>query len=204
MIMTDAIVFIVDDDASVRESLSILLRTSGFHTEPYPSGQAFLDNYDDSKNGCLLLDNKMPEMSGLELRQLLTEKRISIPTIIITAYGDIPTAVKAMQLGAIDFIEKPYSEDLIINKVKSALALGINSEEHDKRVTQFHGLHRTLTTREKQVFLELIKGHQNKIIARQLDISPRTVEIHRANILGKLQVPNLAQLIRMAILAGIS
>ncbi len=202
--MTDPVVYIVDDDMAVRDSLSILLRTSGFHTKPYASGQAFLDGYDAFKRGCLLLDVKMPEMSGLELLEILNEKQIAIPTIIITAYGNIPTAVKAMQLGAIDFIEKPYSEDLIIEKVKSALFLSNRAEDYDEAIAEFHGLYNTLTSREKQVFSELVIGYPNKVIAGNLGISPRTVEIHRANILQKLQVTNLAKLIRMSILAGIS
>jgi two-component system response regulator FixJ len=202
--MNESIVFIVDDDLAVRESLSILLGTSDYLTESYPSGQAFLDAYDGLKTGCLLLDINMPGMNGLELRRILNERQFFIPTIIITGYGDIPTAVKAMQLGAVDFVEKPYSEDLIIEKIELAMSHNGNNDDQNIAIAEIRELHSTLTGREKEVFTELVKGYQNKIIARNLEISPRTVEIHRANVLTKLKAPNLAQLIRMAILAGIS
>jgi two-component system, LuxR family, response regulator FixJ len=202
--MNEEIVFIVDDDNSVLDSLSILLQTIGYETEPYDSGQAFLDNYDSAKSGCLLLDMLMPNMTGLELMQKLREMQINIPTIIITAYGDIPSAVKAMQLGAIDFLEKPYREDIIVEKVNYALQLGNNVREQDAALHKFQDLFKQLTSREVDVYKEMVKGLANKVIARNLDISHRTVEIHRAHVMEKLQLDSLAQLIRLSIQSDIS
>lgn len=200
--MNEATVFIVDDDEAVLDSLSILLQTSGYQTEPYRSAHEFLANYDINRKGCLILDIRMPEMSGLELQEKLKEKGATLPVIIITAYGDVPTAVKAMQLGALDFIEKPYREDTIIEKVNYALQLGIDMKEEENAIKRFKELFEQLTAREIDVYKELLKGVSNKVIARDLKISPRTVEIHRAHIMEKLDVSGLAQLVRLAILSG--
>jgi two-component system response regulator DctR len=202
--MTERNVYIVDDDFSVQDSLSILLRSAGFNTECYSSGQEFLNDCTPGKKGCLLLDVQMPGMSGLELQQKLNESNIRIPTIVITAHGNVSTAVKAMKNGAFDFIEKPYREDEIIEKLEGALQSCSEDREDSATLDGFRSLYSGLTRREQEVFSEMIKGHSNKSTARILDISFRTVEIHRSHILQKMQVKNLSELIRKSILADLS
>ncbi len=202
--MNKDIVFIVDDDSAVLDSVSTLLQTMDYVTEPYNSAQKFLDNFNPDKTGCLLLDMRMPNMTGLDLLEKLKGMHSHLPVIIITAYGDIPSAVKAMQLGAIDFLEKPYKEDVIIEKINHALQLGKDSGEEASAIKLFQERFKQLTSREAEVYKELVKGLANKVIARNLDISPRTVEIHRAHVMEKLQVASIAALVRLSIQSGLN
>lgn len=192
-------VFIVDDDPSVLDSLSILLQTSGIRTICYGSAQAFLDACAPGTTGCLLLDVQMPGMNGLELQQRLNRAKIRIPTIIITGHGNIATAVKAMKSGAFDFLEKPYREAEIIGKIRNALASLEPLDVEAEALAGFPGRYAGLTDREQEVFREMVKGQANKTIARALGISYRTVEIHRSRVLQKMGVKNLSELIRLAI-----
>jgi len=198
----DSIVFIVDDDASVRDALDVLLSIAGFRTKSYSSCESFLEDYSSARRGCLILDMMLPQMSGLELQKRLVEKRANLPVIMITAYADVKSAVTAMKTRVFDFIEKPFDETAIISAVRSALVYGeASSERHARRVRRVQQLER-LTGREHQVFELLAEGRTNKEIGRLLDISPRTVEIHRARVMEKLEVQGLPELIRIALDSG--
>ena len=195
-------IFVVDDDAAVRDSLKALLETEGLSVETYASGQEFLDADSPSRGGCLLLDVKMPDMTGLDLQQKLAARPHKLTIVIITGHSDVPMAVKAMKAGAVDFIEKPYSDKTILESVNNALqrgapgaGMGAAAEETAARIA-------LLSPREREVFDQLIIGHQNRMIAYGLDISPRTVEIHRARVMAKMQAKTLSELLRMALTAG--
>ncbi|PHS28471.1 MAG: DNA-binding response regulator [Robiginitomaculum sp.] len=196
-------VFILDDDDAVRDSLEALLESHGFMTKPYASAYAFLDEVTASKNGCLILDIRMPEMNGLDVQDCLSKRNISLPVIIITGHGDLPMAVRAMKGGALDFIEKPFDEDGLLKAVRRALDIGGKiykdaaiRDNLAKRINK-------LTPREYEVLVQIASGHPNKVVAFELGISPRTVEIHRARVSEKMKARNLSHLVRMAIEAGI-
>ena len=195
-------IFVVDDDDAVRESLKALLETEGLSVETYASGQAFLDAYDPSRRGCLLLDVRMPDMTGLELQQKLAARPHELSIILITGHGDVPMAVNAMKAGAVDFIEKPYSDETILGSVNNALESGAPGAGKGTAVEETASRIALLSPRERQVLDQLIIGHQNKMIAYELGISPRTVEIHRSRVMAKMQAKNLPQLVRMALTAG--
>jgi two-component system response regulator FixJ len=197
-----AVVHIVDDDEAVRQSLAFLLSSAGHAVRLYDSATAFLAGLAGIQGGCLITDIRMPGMTGLELLQALKAKACGLPAIVITGHGDIPLAVEAMKAGAVDFIEKPFDETAILNAVKAALARedagqGGDSEAIAGRVS-------SLSERERQVLEGLIAGHPNKTIAYDLGISPRTVEIYRANLMAKMEARSLSELIRMAILAKVT
>ena len=196
-------IFVVDDDDAVRESLKALLETEGLSVETYASGQEFLDAYDPSRRGCLLLDVRMPDMTGLELQQKLAARPHKLSIVIITGHGDVPMAVKAMKAGAVDFIEKPYSDDTILESVDHALRSGPPGAGMGPAVAETAARIALLSPREREVLDQLIIGHQNKMIAYELGISPRTVEIHRARVMAKMQAKSLSQLVRMALTGGI-
>lgn len=189
-------VFVVDDDASVLKSLKALIRAHGHPTFTYASAEEFLADYDEDMKGCLLLDVRMPGMNGLTLQSRLESKKSSLPVVIITGHGDVPRAVQAMKAGAIDFIEKPFSDEVLLESISRAHAiierggpaLG-DAEDAVERLNQ-------LTPREREVLDQLVLGHPNKTIAHELRISPRTVEIHRARIKEKLGARSLSDLIR--------
>lgn len=192
-------IFIVDDDASVRDSLAVLLSTIGLQSRTYASCEEFLDNYTPQHKGCLILDMRLPHMSGLELQKRLMEQDMVLPVIMITAFGDVKTAVEAMKTRVFDFIEKPFDDTEIISSVRSALEYGEEARSrHRRREQSVQNLQR-LTGREHQVFELLAEGLSNKEIAARLEISPRTVEIHRARVMEKLEVRNLSELIRIAL-----
>jgi two-component system response regulator FixJ len=200
--MADTIL-IVDDDADVRDSLRALLESAGFEVEEFESAKKILAVRDLSEKACLIADIRMPDMDGLTLQEELAKKRIGIPVIIVTGHGDVPLAVRAMKAGAIDFIEKPFDDELLLVSVRRALALRSESRSQTsladaaaKRIAQ-------LTPRERQVLEHLVAGRANKVIAYELDISPRTVEIHRAHLMEKMQVRSLSDLVRLALAAGI-
>lgn len=196
------IVHVVDDDESVRQSLAFLLSTAGMAVRLYESATAFLEALDSIQNGCLITDVRMPDMNGIELLHELKVRSISLPAIVITGHGDIPLAVEAMKSGAVDFIEKPFDEEAILQAVRSA------KERAEKRVgakeadAMLANKLASLSNRERQVLNGLVAGHPNKAIARDLGISPRTVEVYRANLMAKMQAKSLSELIRMALLAG--
>jgi two-component system, LuxR family, response regulator FixJ len=200
--MPDRIVHIVDDDEAVRQSLAFLLGSAGLTVRLYDSASAFLAGLSAVKNGCLVTDVRMPDMTGIELLQQLQSKACKLPAIVITGHGDVPLAVEAMKAGAVDFIEKPFDQAAILNAVQSALERGSNAEGRDATVVA--GKLATLSERERQVLEGLVAGHSNKTIAHHLGISPRTVEVYRANLMTKMGARSLSELIRMAIIGEIS
>lgn len=201
--MSDPTVFIVDDDPSVLDSLAALLGSTGMRSETYDSGRAFLDAYQPERNGCLLLDVKMPDMSGLELQARLAEELIHIPIIIMTGHGDVKMAVRAMKAGAVDFIEKPFNDGELIWSIRNALQVDAKTRNKEILSDKVGQNMARLTCREREILEYVAKGEPSKVIARELDISPRTVEIHRSRIMEKLEARNLSHLVRMALTAGI-
>jgi two-component system response regulator FixJ len=199
--MTDAVVHVVDDDESARESLAFLLESADLHVETYASAPAFLAALPDARPGCVITDVRMPEMSGQELVARLAALNTRMPIIMITGHGDIPMAVEAMRSGVVDFIEKPFSEVRILDALKRAL--GAMTEASAASGDKAEVLQRleTLSERERQVLDGVVAGHPNKVIARELGISPRTVEIYRAKLMTKMQADNLAALVRMTLSA---
>jgi len=194
-----ATVFVVDDDDAVRDSLRALLEANGLAVEVFSSGQMFLDNHDAEHAGCLLLDVQMPDMDGLELQKKLIDGGSSLPVIIITGHGDVPIAVRALKAGAVDFIEKPFTSDNILDSVRRALTLGEKNRRKQESTDKVKAGIARLTTREHQVFDHLVTGRLNKQIAFDLGISARTVEVHRARVMEKMGALNLAHLVRMAL-----
>lgn len=197
----NAVIFIVDDDAAVRDSLAVLLSTAGLRVETYGSGEEFLRSWNPVQAGCLVLDIRMPGISGLDLLEHLNASRSKIPVIIITGHGDVKIAVKAMKLGALDFVEKPFKYEAIIASINDALRREEQDRSRDTQVALYLERLALLTERECQIYGYMVQGDPNKVIAAKLEISPRTVEIHRAHVMEKLQVRNLSQLVKLAILA---
>lgn len=196
----NGVVHIVDDDDAVRQSLAFLLSSAGLPVRLYDSASAFLAGLSTPQDGCLITDVRMPGMSGIDLLKALREKACSMPAIVITGHGDVPLAVEAMKAGAVDFIEKPFEEEAILTAVRRALEQG--SDENGDEIVVAAKL-ATLSERERQVLEGLVAGHPNKTIAHELGISPRTVEVYRANLMAKMQAKSLSELIRMAILANV-
>ena len=200
---TDGMVHVVDDDEAVRQSLSFLFRTAKMQVQTYESAAAFLEQLPKLQPGCLITDVRMPGMSGIELLHRLKELDVKMPVIVITGHGDVPLAVEAMKGGALDFLEKPFDDDDLIAAVRSALnAQSTDLEGHALRARINEKLV-LLTNRERQVLEGLVAGHPNKTIAYDLGISPRTVEIYRANVMTKMEATSLSDLVRMALVGGI-
>ena len=190
-------VFVVDDDEGVRNSLRFLLKSVGLHTQTLASATEFLDTYKPSQPGCLVLDVRMPGMSGLELQQQLNLRGAVIPVIFITGHGDIPMAVEAMQQGAFDFLQKPFRDQDLIDRIQRALERdGRNRAALDQHARIRERLD-SLTPREREVLALMTRGKPNKIMAAELGVSQRTVEIHRARVMEKSGAASLAQLVRM-------
>jgi len=192
-------VFVVDDDEAVRDALSMLLDTVGQAYELYSSGLEFLQSYDESQSGCLVLDIRMPRMSGLELQAKLNEKKSTLPIIFITGHGDIAMAVEAMRLGGLDFIRKPFREQDLLDRINEALDIDAGKRKKGIDRQQLLDKIASLSEREREVFQLVAEGELNKVIAFDLGISQRTVEAHRTRVMKKLGVRTLAQLIRIKI-----
>jgi len=195
------VVHIVDDDEGLRESLAFLLHSASLEVRSFESAKAFLDKLPHAMPGCVITDVRMPDMSGIELLRRLKELKISVPVVVITGHGDIALAVEAMKMGAADFFEKPFDDDLLVASVRAALR---QREDQTKRGAERAEIeHRisSLSPREKDVLAGLIEGRANKQIAFDLGISPRTVEIYRANLMNKMQADSLSDLVRMALIA---
>lgn len=202
--MTDTpTIMIVDDDEGIRDSLAVLLETSGYQTEAFDRATGFLDTISPETRGVVILDVRMPGMGGLELQEHLRSHNISLPVIVITGHADVPMAVRAMQAGAHDFIQKPFEAEVILESLERAVdALNRSSQDEDFVRHALAGVER-LTPRERDVLEQLVIGHPNKVIAYELGLSPRTVEIHRARVMEKLEARNLSHLVRMALAAGV-
>src|SRR5215469_4620574 len=192
-------VYIVDDDEAVRDSLSVLLQSKAFEVRSFGSAPEFLATAPSLPAGCLIIDIRMPEMDGLELQQHLTARSLNFPLIVITGHGDVPLAVRAMKAGAVDFIEKPFAAEAILSSLEAALSR-LNTAGEDPAKEKATAM---LTPRELQVLKGLLVGRPNKSIAYDLQISPRTVEIHRARLMDKTGARSLSELIRLALAAGV-
>jgi FixJ family two-component response regulator len=195
-------IFVVDDDSAVRDALKLLLRSVGHAVETYASAQEFLDAYSEDRPGCLVLDIRMPGMSGLELQQRLNEKHSILPIIFITGHGDVPMAVEAMQAGAVDFIQKPFRDQDLIDRINQALEKDSSNRAALGERNDIRRRLETLTPREREVLDLVVHGKANKVIAGDLKLSQRTVEIHRARVMEKMQASSLAHLVRMVLEVG--
>lgn len=197
---SEQVVSVVDDDVAVRDSLTMLLEAHGMTVRSFESAQAFLAALSPGRQGCALVDVRMPGMTGLELQATLKERDIALPLIFMTGFAEVPVAVQAMKAGAVDFIEKPFEDDIIVAAVERALA--IDRASGSAGATDALAKIERLTDREREVFDLLAVGEPNKIVAQKLQISPRTVEVHRARIMEKIEARSLSDLVRLAIAAG--
>ena len=198
------VVHVIDDDADVRQSLAFLLSTAGIAVRVHESAIAFLQALPTIEGGCIVTDVRMPGMDGIALQRRLKADKSSIPVIVMTGHGDIALAVEAMKAGAVDFIEKPFDDDALIGAIKTALNRGRESSERRSAASVVRDRLKLLSDRERQVLDGLVAGKPNKIIAYDLGISARTVEIYRANVMTKMQADSLSALVRMALLEAAS
>jgi two-component system, LuxR family, response regulator FixJ len=196
----DAVVHLIDDDDGVRQALSFLLTSSGFAVRVFESASAFLEAISKLQPGCIVTDVRMPGISGLELQRQLKARQVGLPVIIITGHGDVALAVEAMKAGAIDFIEKPFHDETLISAIRTAINRYARDASRDSQAAAIATKLRTLTARENEVLDGLVSGHPNKTIAYDLQISARTVEVHRANLMIKMGAANLSELVRMVFL----
>lgn len=192
--MLNGTVFIVDDDAAVLRSLSAVLAAEDFEVKTFTSAESFLESCDEQASGCIVLDVRMPGLDGLQAQEELARRRITMPVIFLTGHGDVPMSVRAMKGGAFDFLQKPVAADTLIARVYSALREDLLQQKKRAEVEAARERLSRLTTREVNVLTLLLQGKANKIVARELNISPRTVEIHRKNILEKTETKNLVEL----------
>jgi two-component system response regulator FixJ len=195
-------VFLIDDDPAIRDSLSLLLSLKGVRTQPFANAESFIETYRPDWPGCVLTDLRMPGMTGLELQAVLRERQVEVPVVVLTAHGDVATARAALKNGAFDFLEKPIDDVMLVEVLRNALradrerrAAVTSRSSADARIER-------LTDREREVLALIAAGHQNREIATQLGISPRTVEVHKARIMEKLECHSLAELIRMNLAGG--
>ncbi len=195
------VVHIIDDDDDARDSLAFLLSTADVEVHVYESAVTFLKALPQITGGCIITDVRMPEIDGMELLRRLHESGASLPVIVMTGHGDVPLAVEAMRLGAIDFLEKPFDDDALLASVRMALSKNREDSEQDLRKAEVKERLASLSPREQQVLDGLVAGHPNKTIAFDLGISARTVEVYRANVMTKMQARSLSELVRMALLA---
>lgn len=196
------LIHLVDDDEAIRHSASFMLRHAGFRVKTYPDGVAFLTQVAGAETGCVLLDVQMPGMDGLEVQESLNQRGVAMPVIVLTGHGDVEVAVRAMKAGAVDFVEKPYAKQMLVDALTRAFEQLEARRQGDVLAAEARGRIERLTDRERDVLVGLVAGHTNKIIAETLDISPRTVEIHRANLMEKLEAPSLSTVLRIAFAAG--
>jgi two-component system response regulator FixJ len=199
--MSDAVVHLIDDDEHVRRALAFLLGTAGFAVKVYESASAFLERFDQGSNGCIVSDVRMPGIDGLQLLKKLKKLGAKTPVIIMTGHADVALAVEAMKAGAVDFIEKPFPDEIFVNAIRMALATGDRTQATGD-AEQVKARLATLTQREREVLDGLLAGHPNKTIAYDLGLSPRTVEVHRANVMTKMGASSLSELVRMTLSAG--
>lgn len=199
----DHIVHVVDDDEGLLKSTRFLLESVGMKVETYSSAKQFLEEFDDD-SGCIVLDVRMPGMSGLELMEVMRERRIHLPVIIVTGHGDTPMAVRAMKAGARDFIQKPPNDQELIDTIKDALARDAEVGPVHARGAAFREREATLSERERQVLGYVVEGTLNKNIASELNLSEKTIEVHRSNMMKKMQVQSVAELVRLAVSAELA
>jgi two-component system, LuxR family, response regulator FixJ len=195
-------VYVIDDDEAMRDSLSFLLESAGFDVTLFESAVKFLDAMPELAFGCVVSDVRMPGLDGIELLKRMKTRPASFPIIIMTGHGDIPLAVEAMKLGAIDFLEKPFEDDRLITMIEMAIRQAEPAAKNEALTQDIVARVATLSPRERQVMDGLIAGLSNKLIARDYDISPRTIEVYRANVMTKMQANSLSELVRLAMRAG--
>ncbi|HET6607168.1 MAG TPA: response regulator FixJ [Rhodopila sp.] len=198
---SEAVVHLIDDDEGVRQAVSFLLATAGFAVRVYESGTVFLNALPTQQSGCIITDIRMPGMDGLELQRQLKARNITLPVIVITGHADVPLAVEAMKTGAVDLIEKPFSDDTLLTSIRVAIDRHAVNAERDGDLSAIRDRIATLSPREREVLDGLLAGLPNKTIAYNLKISARTVEVHRANLMTRMGAQSLAELVRMAYLA---
>ncbi len=196
-------IFVIDDDDAVRQSLEFLLRTAQMNVRSFKSAKAFLEVLPEISSGCIITDVRMPDISGIDLLRKVKERNLEIPVIVVTGHGDIALAVEAMKIGAVDFLEKPFDDDQLIAAVRAALSKTADTGARNAELAQVHEKLAALSNREREVLDGLVAGKANKVIAFDLGISPRTVEIYRANLMTKMEANSLSDLVRMAMTAGI-
>jgi len=200
--MTEPLVHLIDDDEAIRSAYSFVLEMNDLPARTYGSALEFLAIADTLKSGCIVTDVRMPEMSGLELVRKLKERRVDLPVVMITGHGDVPLAVEAMRAGVIDFIEKPFDDEALLRSIRMALDAKAESDAHVEERQRFERALATLSGRETDVLRGVIAGKMNKVIAYELGISPRTVEVYRANVMSKTHANGLSELVRIALMAG--
>ena len=194
------VIHVVDDEPDVRDALAMLVRSVGYRAQTYPNADEFLARYRPEHAGCLLADVRMPGMSGLELQERLSREDPALPAIIMTGHGDVPMAVRAMKAGAFDFIEKPFNDQVLLDRLAEAIAQARRSGDTAAGRRLAAARYAQLTPREREVMAGIVAGRLNKLIADDLGLSVRTVEIHRAHIMEKMQASSLSALVRMAML----
>lgn len=200
--MAEAVVHVIDDDEAMRDSLAFLLDTAGIEARTYESAVAFLDRVPDLEPGCILTDVRMPGINGLELIERLKARGVGLPVVVMTGHADVPLAIQAMKAGVVDFIEKPFEDEVLLGALRAALA---QAEGASARAAELAGIRaklESLSPRERDVLEGLVAGRPNKVIAFDLGISPRTVEIYRANLMTKMGAGSLSELVRMRLAAG--
>ena len=197
------IVYVIDDDQAMRESIDFLLSAADYDVRLFESAATFLDSLSEIAFGCVLSDVRMPGIDGLDLLKRLKAGGSRLPVVIMTGHGDVPLAVEAMKLGAIDFIEKPFDDDRLIGLIETALKQAVDDARTEAVSQDIVGRIQSLSPRERQVMDGLIAGMSNKVIAREFDISPRTIEVYRANVMTKMQASSLSELVRMAMRGGV-
>ena len=200
---TNGIVYVIDDDEAMRDSLSFLLDSSGYSVTLFDDAQRFLDALPGLTFGCVLSDVRMPGIDGIELLKLMKTQHSPFPILIMTGHGDVPLAVEAMKLGAVDFLEKPFEDDRLITMIETAIRRAEPAARSEAVSQDIAARVASLSPRERQVMEGLVAGLSNKLIAREYDISPRTIEVYRANVMTKMQAGSLSELVRLAMRAGL-
>jgi FixJ family two-component response regulator len=201
--ITTSTVYIIDDDRMARDSLKWLIESAGLPVVVYESGLTFLDQVNTTMMGCVLLDVRMPDINGMELHTKLQQRGITLPVILVTGHADVAMAVRAMKAGAYDLIEKPYNDALMLERVQSAITCNQDQHRDQERIAAIQACAEQLTPREQEVMRFVLNATQNKIIAAELGISIKTVELHRANLMTKMQAKTSTELVRLALIAGL-
>jgi two-component system response regulator FixJ len=200
---SDKVVHVIDDDEAMRQSLAFMLRAAKLEVQTYASATDFLERLPQAKSGCVVTDVRMPGISGIDLLKRLRELKVMMPVIVITGHGDVPLAVQAMKEGAVDFLEKPFEEEAMLAAIRSAFETQAVDADRHRTVAEIQQRLAALSAREREVLEGLVAGQANKVIAFNLGISPRTVEIYRANVMTKMQASSLSELVRMALVGGV-
>ena len=195
--------FLVDDDRMARESLQWLIESAHLPVRAFDRGLDFLEQFDPAASGCVLLDVRMPDINGMQLHSRIRQLGSAIPVIIVTGHADVAMAVRAMKAGAYDFIEKPYNDALMLERVQSAIACDLDNRRNQERIDEIRGRAAALTPRERQVMGYVLGSKSNKLIAAELGISVKTVELHRGNLMTKMQAASPTELVRLALIAGL-